>query len=58
MSTESPSAAPRKKLPLKERYALLGVEPVSSTPEQFGQFIQAEAAKYAKLIKEIGFQPL
>ena len=41
---------------LKERYALLGVEPVSSTPEQFGQFIQAETAKYAKLIKEAGIR--
>ncbi len=41
---------------LKERYALLGVEPVSSTPEQFGQFIQAETAKYAKLIKDAGIR--
>jgi tripartite-type tricarboxylate transporter receptor subunit TctC len=37
---------------LKERYAQLGVEPVSSTPEFFGQFIQTEAARYGKLIKD------
>src|SRR5262245_40771674 len=37
---------------VKERYAQLGVEPISSTPEQFGQFIQVESAKYARLIKD------
>jgi tripartite-type tricarboxylate transporter receptor subunit TctC len=37
---------------LKDRYAQLGVEPLSSTPEFFGQFIQTEAARYAKLIKD------
>ena len=37
---------------LKEKYAQLGVEPVSSTPEFFGQFIQTEGARYAKVIKD------
>jgi len=37
---------------LKKRYAELGVEPVSSTPEFLGDFIKAEAARYAKLIKD------
>ena len=37
---------------LKKRYADLGVEPVSSTPEFLGDFIKAEAARYAKLIKD------
>ncbi len=37
---------------LKKRYADLGVEPVSSTPEFLGDFIRAEAARYAKLIKD------
>jgi tripartite-type tricarboxylate transporter receptor subunit TctC len=37
---------------LKEKYAQLGVEPVSSTPEQFGEFIRTESARYAKLIKD------
>ena len=39
---------------LKTRYAQLGVEPVSSTPEFFGEFIKAEAERYAKLIKDAG----
>ncbi|HTO50718.1 MAG TPA: tripartite tricarboxylate transporter substrate binding protein [Burkholderiales bacterium] len=37
---------------LKEKYAQLGVEPVSSTPEFFGEFIRIEAARYARLIKD------
>jgi tripartite-type tricarboxylate transporter receptor subunit TctC len=37
---------------VKKRFADLGVEAVSSTPEQFGNFIKEEMAKYAKLIKE------
>ena len=37
---------------LKKRYADLGVEPVSSTPEFLGDFIKAEASRYAKLIKD------
>lgn len=37
---------------VKEKFAGLGVESVSSTPEQFGEFIRAETAKYAKLVKE------
>jgi tripartite-type tricarboxylate transporter receptor subunit TctC len=37
---------------VKKRFADLGVEAVSSTPEQFAAFIKEEMAKYAKLIKE------
>lgn len=37
---------------VKERFAQLGVEPVSSSPEQFRQFIQAEMARWGKLVKE------
>jgi len=37
---------------VKEKFAGLGVEPVSSTPEQFAAFIQTEAGRYGKLIKE------
>jgi tripartite-type tricarboxylate transporter receptor subunit TctC len=39
---------------LKTRYAQLGVEPMSSTPEFFGEFIKTEAERYAKLIKDAG----
>jgi tripartite-type tricarboxylate transporter receptor subunit TctC len=41
---------------LKKRYADLGVEPVSSTPEYFGEFIKTESDRYAKLIKEVGIK--
>jgi tripartite-type tricarboxylate transporter receptor subunit TctC len=37
---------------VKKRFADLGVEAVSSTPEQFSAFIRTETEKYAKLIKE------
>jgi tripartite-type tricarboxylate transporter receptor subunit TctC len=41
---------------LKKRFADLGVDAVSSTPEQFVSFIRADVAKYAKLIKEAGIK--
>ena len=37
---------------VKAKFADLGVDAVSSTPEQFGGFIRAEMDKYARLIKE------
>ncbi len=39
---------------LKKKYADLGVEPMSSTPEFFGDFIRTESARYAKVIKDAG----
>jgi len=41
---------------VKKRFADLGVETVSSTPEQFSAFIRSETEKYAKLIKEAGIK--
>ncbi|HXM81777.1 MAG TPA: tripartite tricarboxylate transporter substrate binding protein [Burkholderiales bacterium] len=37
---------------VKKKFADLGVDAVSSTPEQFSAFIRAEMDKYGKLIKE------
>jgi tripartite-type tricarboxylate transporter receptor subunit TctC len=37
---------------VKKRFADLGVEAVSSTPEQFAAFIKSEMDKYSKLIRE------
>ncbi len=37
---------------VKKRFADLGVEAASSTPEQFAAFIRAEMDKYGRLIKE------
>jgi len=37
---------------VKDRLGELGVEAISSTPEQFGEFIVKETARWGKLIKE------
>ena len=37
---------------VKGKFADLGVEAVSSTPEQFGAFIRSETEKYTRLIRE------
>jgi tripartite-type tricarboxylate transporter receptor subunit TctC len=39
---------------VKERYAGLGLEAVSSTPEVYAEFIKAEAAKFSKIIQSTG----
>jgi tripartite-type tricarboxylate transporter receptor subunit TctC len=39
---------------MAERYATLGVEPVESTPEQFGVFMRAELAKWGDIIRRSG----
>jgi tripartite-type tricarboxylate transporter receptor subunit TctC len=41
---------------VKEKFASLGVDAVSGTPEQFGAYIKSETAKYAKLIKDQGIK--
>ncbi len=41
---------------MKARYAQAGVEPLSSTPDEFGRFIQSEAARFGKVIKEAGIK--
>jgi tripartite-type tricarboxylate transporter receptor subunit TctC len=41
---------------VKEKFALMGVEAVSGSPEQFAAYIKSETLKYAKLIKEAGIQ--
>jgi tripartite-type tricarboxylate transporter receptor subunit TctC len=38
----------------KTRFAALMAEPVTSTPEEFGRFMQAELAKYQKIVKLSG----
>ena len=41
----------------RERLATEGVEAIASTPEQFGAFIRAQVAKWAKVVKNAGIQP-
>ena len=37
---------------VREKLANVGAEPVGNSPEEFGAFIRAERAKYAKVVKE------
>jgi len=39
---------------MKERYVTLGLEPVASSPEQFGVFIRSELSKWGEIIKRSG----
>jgi len=41
---------------LKRRFAELGVDAISSTPEQFAAFMRTERLKYQKLIKDANIQ--
>ncbi|MDP2240101.1 MAG: tripartite tricarboxylate transporter substrate binding protein [Burkholderiales bacterium] len=41
---------------LKERLATIGVEPMTSTPEEFADFLRSETARYARLIKDAGIK--
>lgn len=42
---------------VKERLLKLGIEPISSTPENFATYVREEIAKWGKLVKESGVQP-
>ncbi len=42
---------------IKARFGELGVEPASSTPDQFGAFIRSEVQKYSELAKAAGIKP-
>jgi tripartite-type tricarboxylate transporter receptor subunit TctC len=39
---------------VKERYAGLGLEAVSSKPEAYAEFIKSDAAKFSKIIQSTG----
>ena len=41
----------------KERLAPVGLEPVGTTPEAFGEVLKTELVKYAKVAKEAGIKP-
>jgi len=42
---------------IQEQLRALGAERVGSTPEQFGEYIRAEVAKWAQVVKAIGMKP-
>ena len=39
---------------VRERFLAQGVEPVGSTPEQFGEHIRAQMAKWARVVQDAG----
>jgi tripartite-type tricarboxylate transporter receptor subunit TctC len=39
---------------LKEKFAAIGAEPVAGTPEQFGELIRRDSAKWAEVIRRSG----
>jgi len=39
---------------VKERFSLVGAEPVSNSPEQFGAYIKADLSKWAKVVSMTG----
>lgn len=41
---------------VKERWAVLGAEPVGNSPDEFARYIRSEAAKWGKLIKALGLR--
>jgi len=42
---------------VKERLDKMGAEPIDFTPEQMADYIKAEIAKWAKVIKDAGVKP-
>ena len=40
----------------RERFTTAGVEPMTGTADQFGQFIKSEALRFGKVIKEAGIK--
>ena len=41
---------------VKERFAKMGVDVVAGTPEQFGQFLKSEVARWAKVVHDAGIK--
>jgi tripartite-type tricarboxylate transporter receptor subunit TctC len=43
--------------PLKEQFAAQGLEPSSSSPDQFGAYLKTEVGKWGKVVKQSGAKP-
>jgi tripartite-type tricarboxylate transporter receptor subunit TctC len=37
---------------IKQKISALGIDPLGNTPEEFGVFMKAETAKWARVIKQ------
>jgi len=50
-------AAVLKEAPIAERMTAAGLEPIGDTPQQFARYLQAEAAKWGKLVRAAQIRP-
>jgi tripartite-type tricarboxylate transporter receptor subunit TctC len=41
---------------VKEKYAAVGQDPASTTPQEFGAFIRAESERWSKVVKQAGIR--
>jgi tripartite-type tricarboxylate transporter receptor subunit TctC len=41
---------------MRERLAPMGIQPLASTPEEFGEFLKSEVARWGKVVREAGAQ--
>ena len=41
---------------MRERLATMGIQPLASTPEEFGEFLKSEVARWGKVVRESGAQ--
>jgi len=39
---------------IKDRWAVLGAEPLHNTPEQFAAYLKADVVKWVKVVRESG----
>jgi tripartite-type tricarboxylate transporter receptor subunit TctC len=51
------SLALLKQTDTRERFAALGLEPLSSTPQEYTAFVKTELEKIGRVVKAIGLQP-
>jgi tripartite-type tricarboxylate transporter receptor subunit TctC len=42
---------------VRERFYAQGIEPVTSTPEEFAAAIKTAVGKYSKIVKDLGLKP-
>jgi tripartite-type tricarboxylate transporter receptor subunit TctC len=42
---------------MKERLLTAGIQPLGTTPEQFGKFTRSESVRFARVIKDAGIEP-
>jgi tripartite-type tricarboxylate transporter receptor subunit TctC len=54
MKVQSDIAAALKEPALREKFIQQGADPVANTPEQFGEYMRSETAKWAKIVKLSG----